>query len=171
MFGGRSEDVQIDCYRPDGSSTGLSVVGTWTTSLNVVEGGKVAGEIWHVGDLVDGAPQRFGFTTFAASLNEITAIEKGKLPPTDSRLRPDQRHAERGELDEAETWKAQLEEGQRQRRREVEERGEEHKARWFTRVEGGDEGEEMWRLKAGKGGYWDERSKGTWTGVENILAG
>ena len=171
MFGGRSEDVQVECYRPDGSSTGLSLVGTWTTSLNVVEGGKVAGEIWHAGDLVDSAPQRYGFTTFAASLNEITAIEKDRLPPTDSRLRPDQRHAERGELDGAESWKARLEERQRERRRDVEARGEGHKPRWFARVEGGDEGEEMWRLKAGKGGYWDERSKGVWTGVENILAG
>jgi hypothetical protein len=171
MFGGRSEDVVVECHRPDGASTGLSLVGTWTTSLNVVEAGKVAGEIWHAGDLVDGAPQRYGFTTFAAGLNEITDIEKGKLPPTDSRLRPDQRHAERGELDDAETWKTRLEEGQRERRRAFEERGETHKPRWFAKVEGGDEGEEMWRLKTGKGGYWDERAREAFTGVENILAG
>lgn len=171
MFGGRSEDVQVECYSPNGSSTGLSLVGTWTTSLNVVENGKIAGEIWHVGDLVDNAPQRYGFTTFAASLNEITEVEKGRLPPTDSRLRPDQRHAECGELDEAETWKTRLEEKQRERRREVEARGDVHKPRWFVKVDGGDEGEEMWKLKTGKGGYWDERSRGTWTGVENVLAG
>jgi hypothetical protein len=171
MFGGRSEDVQVECYRPDGSSTGLSLVGTWTTSLNVVENGKVAGEIWHAGDLVDNAPQRYGFTTFAASLNEITDVEKGKLPPTDSRLRPDQRYAERGDLDEAETWKMRLEEKQRERRKEVDARDDVHKPRWFVKVEGGDEGEEMWKLKTGKGGYWDERSKGIFTGVEDILSG
>lgn len=171
MFGGRSEDVQVDCYKPDGSSTGLSLVGTWTTNLNVVENGRIAGEIWHAGDLVDNAPQRFGFTTFAAGLNEITDIEKGKLPPTDSRLRPDQRATELGELDEAETWKTRLEEKQRERRREYEERGDVHKPRWFVKVEGGDEGEEIWKLKTSKGGYWDERSKGAFTGVEDILAG
>ena len=42
--------------------------------------------------------------------------------------------------------------------------------RWFTRVEGGDEGEEVWKLKGGKEGYWEERSRGQWTGVEDILA-
>jgi oxysterol-binding protein-related protein 3/6/7 len=170
MFGGRSEDVQVECYRPDGSSSGLSLVGTWTTSLNVAEGGKLVGEIWHAGDLVDNAPQRYGLTTFAAGLNEITEIERGKLPVTDSRLRPDQRAAEKGDLDGAEALKTKLEENQRMRRKEVEGRGDVHTPRWFVKVDGGDEGEEMWKLKGGKGGYWDERSRGMFTGVEDILA-
>jgi hypothetical protein len=170
MFGGRSEDVQVECYRPDGSSSGLSLVGTWTNSLNVVEGGKLVGEIWHAGDLVDNAPQRYGLTTFAAGLNEITEIERGKLPVTDSRLRPDQRAAEKGDLDGAEALKTKLEENQRMRRKEVEGRGDVHTPRWFVKVDGGDEGEEMWKLKGGKGGYWDERSRGMFTGVEDILA-
>ena len=49
-------------------------------------------------------------------------------------------------------------------------RGYVYKPRWFTRVEGGDEGEEVWKLKGGKEGYWEERSRGQWTGVEDILA-
>jgi hypothetical protein len=120
---------------------------------------------------VDDAPQRYGLTTFAANLNEITEIEEGRLPPTDTRLRPDQRAAERGELDEAEVWKTKLEEKQRERRRDTEARGDVQKPRWFVKVEGGDEGEELWKLKGGKGGYWDERSRGAFTGVEDILAG
>lgn len=171
MFGGRSEEVQVECHGPNGSSTGLSLTGNWTTSLNAVEGGKVVGEIWRAGDLVDDAPQRYGLTRFAANLNEITEIEEGKLPPTDTRLRPDQRAAERGDLDEAEVWKTKLEEKQRERRRDAEARGDTHKPRWFVKVEGGDEGEELWKLKGGKGGYWDERSRGQFTGVEDILAG
>ncbi|CRK40985.1 hypothetical protein BN1723_018799, partial [Verticillium longisporum] len=51
-------------------------------------------------------------TQFAAQLNEITEIEKGRLPPTDSRLRPDQRQAELGDLDAAEETKVVLEEEQ-----------------------------------------------------------
>lgn len=170
MFGGRSEDVQVESYGPDGASTGFSLVGTWTTSLQLLENGKAVREIWHVGDLVDNAPQTYGLTTFAASLNEITEIEKGKLPATDSRLRPDQRAAERGDLDEAEEWKRRLEERQRAKRKEVEERGEVHKPRWFVKVDGGDEGEEVWKLKTGKEGYWEERSRGAFTGVEDIFA-
>jgi hypothetical protein len=172
MFGGRSEDVQIESYGPDGVHIGVGLTGTWTNNLRVLEAGKAAGaEIWRVGELVENAPQRFGLTTFAAGLNEITELEKGKLPPTDCRLRPDQRAAERGDLDEAEIWKAKLEEKQRLRRKELEERGETYKPRWFVRVEGGDDGEEVWKLKAGKEGYWEERAKGTWTGVDDILAG
>ncbi|KAH7419902.1 Oxysterol-binding protein-domain-containing protein [Cadophora sp. MPI-SDFR-AT-0126] len=171
MFGGRSEDVQIDTYGPNGAPTGLGLVGNWTTSLQVSEGGKAKGpEIWHVGDLIDNASQKYGFTTFAAGLNEVTELEKGKLPITDSRLRPDQRAAESGDLDTAEHLKAKLEEKQRTRRKEMEQRGDVHKPRWFTRIEGGDEGEEVWKLKGGKDGYWEERSKGQWTGLEDILA-
>lgn len=171
MFGGRSEDVQIESYAADGSPTGLGMTGTWTGSLRVVESGRAGAEIWHVGDLVDNAAQTYGFTTFAAGLNEITELEKGKLPPTDCRLRPDQRAAETGNLEGAEIWKAKLEEKQRQRRKDTEERGEVHKPRWFVRVDGGDQGEEVWKLKGGKDGYWEERAKGKWEGVENILSG
>lgn len=172
MFGGRSEDVQVESYNPDGIHTGVGLTGTWTTNLRILEAGKAAGaEIWRVGELVDNAAQTYGLTTFAAGLNEITKLEKGKLPVTDCRLRPDQRAAEIGNLEEAEIWKAKLEGWQRIRRKELEDRGEVHKPRWFAKVEGGDDGEEVWKLKGGKDGYWEERAKGTWTGVENILAG
>lgn len=170
MFGGRSEDVQVDSFSPDGSPTGFGLTGNWTTSLKMLENGKNGGEIWRVGELVDNAAQRYGLTTFAAGLNEITELEKGRLPPTDGRLRPDQRALEMGDLDSAEALKAKLEESQRERRKELEGRGEEHVPKWFVKVEGGDEGEEVWKLKSGKEGYWEERSKGTWSGVENILA-
>ncbi|RDW91317.1 putative oxysterol-binding protein 1 [Coleophoma crateriformis] len=171
MFGGRSEDVQVESYDPNGKHTGISLTGTWNEKLRFLEAGKAAGaEIWRVGGLVENSPQKYGFTTFAAGLNEITELEKEKLPPTDSRLRADQRAAEEGDLDSAETWKAKLEDLQRVRRKDLEERGEVHKPRWFVKAEDGDEGEEVWRLKGGKEGYWEERAKGTWTKVENILA-
>lgn len=171
MFGGRSDEVQIESYGPDGGHTGIGLTGTWTSSLRIVEAGRSNGaEIWHAGNLVDNAAQTYGLTTFAASLNEITELEKGKLPPTDSRLRPDQRAAENGDLESAEAYKAKLEEKQRIRRKELEERGETHKPRWFVRVDGGDEGEEVWKLKVGREGYWEERARGTWEGVDDILA-
>ncbi|KAH8685669.1 oxysterol-binding protein [Tricladium varicosporioides] len=170
MFGGRSEDVQVESFGPDGSPTGVGITGNWTTSLKMHENGKGGVEIWRAGELVENAAQRYGLTTFAASLNEITELEKGKLPPTDCRLRPDQRAAEKGDLDDAEELKARLEENQRFRRKELETTGRVHVPRWFAKVEGGDDGEEVWKLKGGKDGYWEERQKGTWKGIENILA-
>lgn len=172
MFSGRSEDVQVETFTAEGKSAGSGLTGTWTNALRITEGGKAGQEIWRIGDLVDGAPKCYGLTTFAASLNEITDIEQGKLPSTDTRLRPDQRAAENGKLDEAEQLKATLEENQRVRRKAVEQAGKEHVPRWFVKVDDIGEGEEVWKLKSGKDGYWDVRSRGDWSaaGVEDVLA-
>ncbi|KAI1123977.1 Oxysterol-binding protein-domain-containing protein [Nemania abortiva] len=170
MFGGRSEDVHVDLYGPDGTPTGVNLTGTWTKSLQVVEGGKNTGqEIWKAGQLVPNAANTYGMTTFAAGLNEITDVEKNRLPPTDTRLRPDQRLAEQGNLVDAEAWKVRLEEAQRARRRDMEENGEEHKPRWFYKVADTPDGEELWRFKGGKDSYWEERGRGDWKGVEKIF--
>ncbi|POS85782.1 hypothetical protein EPUL_001897 [Erysiphe pulchra] len=171
MFGGRSEDVEVKLNGPDGKKTGISLIGTWTSSLRIVGTGKTSdSEIWRVGELVEGATKRYGLTKFAAGLNEITKIEDGKIPVTDCRLRPDQRAAEIGNLDDAEKIKEMLEDKQRLRRAEMEENGQKWKPRWFNLVNGGEEGEEVWKIKTGKEGYWEERSQGTWTGVPNVLS-
>ncbi|PTB40875.1 uncharacterized protein TrAFT101_006028 [Trichoderma asperellum] len=171
MFGGRAEDVNVETFDPKGSNTGSGLTGTWTGGLKTAGPGKSGGEeIWRVGSMVDNPTQTYGMTAFAASLNEITEIEKGKLPPTDCRLRPDQRLAEQGNLDEAELWKVKLEEAQRARRRVTEERGEVHKPRWFVKADESPEGEEVWRIKTGKESYWEERARGAWTGVEEIFS-
>lgn len=171
MFGGRSEDVEVKLNGSDGKKTGVSLIGTWTNSLRIVGTGKTSdSEIWRVGELVEGAPKRYGLTKFAAGLNEITKIEDGKIPVTDSRLRPDQRAYENGNLDDAEKIKEMLEDKQRLRRKEMEEIGKKWKPRWFNQVDGGEEGEEIWKLKTGKDGYWEERSQGTWSEVPDVLS-
>ncbi|MFQ6632850.1 hypothetical protein Gotur_010922 [Gossypium turneri] len=58
-------------------------------------------------------PTRYNLTSFAITLNEITPGLQEKLPPTDSRLRPDQRHLENGEFDRANSEKQRLERRQR----------------------------------------------------------
>lgn len=57
---------------------------------------------------------RYNLTPFAISLNELTPGLQDKLPPTDSRLRPDQRHLENGEYELANAEKLRLEQLQRQ---------------------------------------------------------
>ncbi|KAF2137258.1 uncharacterized protein K452DRAFT_302170 [Aplosporella prunicola CBS 121167] len=177
MFAGRSEEVSVQAFAPGSAAPlPLGLNGKWTQSLTLTSGGK---PIWSVGPLVDQPEKRYGFTTFAASLNEISALEQGKLAPTDSRLRPDQRAVEEGELDSAEGLKAKLEEAQRQRRKDMEERGEEWKPRFFEKVkgasgggeggEGSAGGDEVWRLKGGKEGYWDCRARGEWEGVLDVM--
>lgn len=166
MFGGRGEDVAVETFLPDGRRAGVGLTGTWTGGLKTTEGK----EIWRPGRLVDNAASTYGMTAFAATLNEITPLEQGKLPPTDTRLRPDQRLAELGKLDEAEECKVRLEEAQRRRRREMEERGEEWRPRWFVKAATAQDGEEVWRIKGGKEGYWEERASGRWKGVDDIFS-
>ncbi|KAK7273584.1 hypothetical protein RIF29_14640 [Crotalaria pallida] len=75
-------------------------------------------------------PTRYNFTCFAITLNELTPGLKEKLPPTDSRLRPDQRYLENGEFEMANSEKLRLEQRQRQARN-MQERG--WQPRWFSR--------------------------------------
>ena len=50
------------------------------------------------------------FTNFTLQLNNLPEGLKEKLPPTDSRLRPDQRAVEEGDFDRAGAEKNRLEE-------------------------------------------------------------
>ncbi|KAL9620411.1 MAG: hypothetical protein Q9204_008210 [Flavoplaca sp. TL-2023a] len=169
MFSGRSEDVVVQTFDHYGDELPLGLVGKWTTSLTMTENGQPKDhEIWTVDDLPTDAPKRYGFTTFATQLNEITSMETHKIPPTDSRLRPDQRKLEEGDVDAAEVLKGRLEEAQRKRRKEQETNGEIWEPRWFRKIDVG-EGEECWQLKEGAENYWEKRSRGAWAGLERVF--
>lgn len=170
MFSGRSEEVSTRTVDANNNPVPLGLSGSWPSSLTLTRDGNPTGTtIWTAGSLVPSAPKHYGLTSFAATLNEITSIEEKHLPVTDSRLRPDQRALENGDLDRAEEVKVQLEEGQRARRREMENAGESWTPRWFTRVSDDSDGEVAWRLKGGKDGYWEERAKGSWSNVVPVF--
>lgn len=101
---------------------------------------------------------RYNLTPFAISLNEITPGLREKLPPTDSRLRPDQRHLENGEYELANLEKLRLEQLQRQARK-LQERG--WQPRWFQKDEDG--------CFHYIGGYWETREKKDWNGIPDIF--
>ncbi|KAL1289913.1 hypothetical protein HN51_058289 [Arachis hypogaea] len=101
---------------------------------------------------------RYNLSPFAISLNEIMPGMIEKLPPTDSRLRPDQRHLENGEYELANAEKLRLEQLQRQARK-MQERG--WQPRWFQKNEDG-----SYRYK---GGYWEAREKHSWDGIPDIF--
>ena len=170
MFSGRSEDVVVQTFDSHGDELPVGLIGKWTSSLTITEHGtpQSGAPIWSVAELFPDVSKRYGLTTFAASLNEITPLEKGRLAPTDSRLRPDQRAMEEGDFGKAEEWKSRLEEGQRARRKSLEDRGREWVPRWFGRLDGG-EGDEVWVAKGGREGYWEERERGNWEKLENVL--
>ena len=164
MFSGRSEDVTVQILEGD-SPSDIGLVGKWTDSLKRTDTGDT---IWEVGALVPNAAKVYGFTTFAAALNEITEIEANHLPPTDSRLRPDQQALEAGDSDKAEGLKARLEERQRARRKVLETHGQTYKPQFFEKVANADGDEEVWMLKQ-TGGYWDKRAASDWRGVQEVF--
>ncbi|KAK1436288.1 hypothetical protein QVD17_02067 [Tagetes erecta] len=95
---------------------------------------------------------RYNLTSFAITLNELTPGLKEKLPPTDSRLRPDQRHLENGEYDMANAEKLRLETRQRMSRK-LQENG--WKPRWFEK----DSENGTYKYI---GGYWEKREDKNW---------
>lgn len=174
MFSGRSEELKGKVFEPSGTAVaGYELEGKWTDSIELATP-KGRSTIWTVGNLVPDHLKRFGFTEYAAGLNEITEIEKGFMAPTDSRLRPDQRMYENGNVDEAERLKLELEQNQRERRATLEANGQEYEPIFFEKRQhngaastGGDD--EIWMLKKGTKNYWERRRRGDWDGLVNLF--
>jgi hypothetical protein len=135
------------------------------------KGGDKAFLVWQAHERPTGIP--FNLTPFVVTLNAPFPSLLPVIAPTDTRLRPDQRAMEDGRYDDAATEKNRVEEKQRATRRGREERGEEFKARWFTKGRCETTGEEYWVFNHE---YWEVRdrvSKGetTWEkeGLEEIF--
>ncbi|KAJ3681875.1 hypothetical protein LUZ60_014448 [Juncus effusus] len=104
-------------------------------------------------------PTRYNLSSFAITLNELTQELKEKLPPTDSRLRPDQRYLENGEYEKANAEKLRLEKRQRMSSK-LQESGWEPK--WFSK---NNENETFHY----SGGYWEAREKQNWDNCPDIF--
>ncbi|CEI98073.1 hypothetical protein RMCBS344292_12190 [Rhizopus microsporus] len=157
LFGAptKRNDVVATLYDAQGTKQ-RRIVGKWSESLAEEVGldkSKLS-VLWTARP--PGVPdynKYYGFTKFATELNEITEIEQGKLPITDTRLRPDQRLYEEGQVDKADQEKLRIEQQQREKRKELEAACIEWKPRWF--ISEGDE----WVYS---GQYWHARETGQW---------
>ncbi|KAF4012532.1 hypothetical protein G4228_003658 [Cervus hanglu yarkandensis] len=99
--------------------------------------------IWKPNSMPPNYERNFGFTQFALELNELTTELKRSLPSTDTRLRPDQRYLEEGNIQAAEAQKRRIEQLQRDRRKVMEENNIVHQARFFRR-QTDSSGKEWW---------------------------
>ncbi|GAB2276084.1 Oxysterol-binding protein- protein 1C, partial [Dionaea muscipula] len=145
--------------------TVATLIGKWDKSLHYVNGdnsGKAkVSKLPSQGHLIwrrttpSKYQTRYNLSSFAITLNELTSGLKVKLPRTDSRLRPDQRHLENGEYELANSEKLRLE--QRQWQMIIASRMQQMgwKPRWFAR----DKETETYRYI---GGYWEAREQGKW---------
>ncbi|KAF8032842.1 hypothetical protein BT93_D1660 [Corymbia citriodora subsp. variegata] len=101
---------------------------------------------------------RYNMSSFAITLNELTPGLQEKLPPTDSRLRPDQRHLENGEYEKANAEKQRLEKRQRMSRNCKKMGGSPDGSR------DGEDGPFHY-----VGGYWEARQQSKWEGCLDIF--
>lgn len=100
--------------------------------------------------------QPFNLTDFAITLNALPDRLKPWLPPTDTRLRPDQRAMEEGRYDDAKDDKYRVEEKQRAHRRYREERDIQYKPQWFEKAKHPITGEEYYKPI---NDYWHQRAE------------
>ncbi|KAL6457679.1 hypothetical protein MHYP_G00346420 [Metynnis hypsauchen] len=138
------------------------------------------GGSWHEGIFCDTLPnpqciwkpnvqpedhyEYYGFSQYARELNELTPELRPLLPPTDTRFRPDQRLLEEGKVAEADKRKDEVEEKQRERRKELAKRGEEHIPRFFRKTQD-DAGREVW---VSNGTYWKIRENPGFANTTNL---
>ncbi|XP_030629991.1 oxysterol-binding protein-related protein 7 [Chanos chanos] len=138
------------------------------------------GGFWHEGIFCDTLPNPqciwkpnpqpkdyllyYGFSSFAMEMNELTPEMKPFLPPTDTRLRPDQRMLEEGRVEDTDRKKDEVEEKQRERRKLLAKRGEEHVPRFFRKTVDA-AGREVWVTN---GTYWKIRENPGFTNTENL---
>ncbi|XP_050671597.1 oxysterol-binding protein-related protein 6-like [Leptidea sinapis] len=128
----------------------LRLHGRWSEGLHAGEP-PAARSLWRPGAMPPEYELYYGFTRFAMELNEIEPGTRELLPYTDTRLRPDQRALEEGDVEGAEQYKLQLEQAQRERRRLA----TDHTPAWFRKTM--EDGEEAWVFA---GTYWRERECG-----------
>ena len=120
--------------------------------------------VWQAHKRPSGIP--FNLTPFVVTLNSVTEPLRPRLPPTDTRLRPDQRAMEDGEYDFAAIEKNRVETKQRAARRAREDKGEEFKPKWFEKKLDVVTGEEYWETT---GQYWNARENGDWSACDDIF--
>lgn len=150
-YWGASNVVSGTVHEPSGEVV-CHLEGKWDDQMAQTFDSSNFRILWRMTPFPKNSHEYYGFTSFGITLNELTSDIVGKLPPTDSRFRPDVRALENGDLEEAEDQKTRVEEMQRERRRQ----GQDRQSRWFRQ-----EGDE-WVYS---GGYWEARARG-WKGED-----
>uniref|UniRef100_A0A671YTL6 Oxysterol-binding protein n=1 Tax=Sparus aurata TaxID=8175 RepID=A0A671YTL6_SPAAU len=98
-------------------------------TVQVIPGSEL---VWKITPRPDNSAKFYAFSTFAMHLNELEKSMEGVIPLTDSRLRPDIRAMENGDIDLASAEKKRLEEKQRMARKNRTKSSEDWKTRSVT---------------------------------------
>ena len=154
------------------------ISGTWSGSLKCqpmnADGKKVDDTVqptmlWESIPWPDQNEMMYFFTLFTLQLNHLPDSLKEKLPPTDSRLRPDIRELENGDMEAATEQKNRLEEKQRALRKYREENpGNDFEPHYFTKTVCADSQEEVY-MYGDKRDYWADRKNRDWAHLDDLF--
>lgn len=133
----------------------LIIEGNWLSHLDVIDPEtNVRQTIWNLNKIEGDPEENFYFSDFVINLNNLTDEMRGKLPPSDSRFRPDQRCLEMQDYDKAAAEKHRLEEKQRTTRKEREKKKMKYKPLYFEESYDDLTGELVYLYK---GDYFEDR--------------
>jgi hypothetical protein len=133
----------------------------WATELRTGE----CLPIWQKFPLPEDWQNLYCFTQHSLQLNHLPDKLLPLLPPTDTRLRPDQRALENGDMKLASAEKNRLEEKQRAARRVLEEKKVAYQSQYFTQHTD-PRSKETTYLFNGK--YWKDRETHNWSHSPDI---
>jgi hypothetical protein len=152
-------DYEVDGQITDAKGTTMYLVqGLWKESLDIIDPKtKEVTNICRKKPDPSNSEKYFSFTAFAINANHLNEAILRKVAPTDSRLRPDLRAYEHGNIKMAAEFKTRLEESQRARRKANQEQGKEFKPLWFEYSQNGEEIKTRY-----KGEYWKCWESGKW---------
>jgi len=162
FFGGSSSaspNEVIGVVRSADGSRKFKISGRWDDlMMREMPDGQIV-VIWKATPLPPLAHEYYGFSTFALRLNQLLPGQTETIPPTDTRLRPDQRLLEEARVPEAEAEQLRLIERSRQVRAQLEAQGLEWKPRWFSLVNG------KWQFN---GNYWQVKETKSWSNLPEL---
>lgn len=131
----------------------VEIEGNWCSHMDVIINGERK-RIWEKYNT--DTYENYYLTDFSSNLNYLTEELKKVIPPTDSRLRPDQRALEQHEFDFAAKEKHRLEEKQRKKRKENEKnKNYKHNPMYFTETYDDLSGELIYEYN---NKYWEDRN-------------
>jgi len=158
--------IEGECIDAEGNIV-YELNGFWHREISIkhVETGEET-LIWKLNPRLDQWDHLYRFSLFTLQLNYIDEDLIEKIPVTDSRLRPDQRALENGDLTIANEEKIKVEEFQRSKRKEREEAKIEWVPRYFEETLDEPSGQNYYKFN---GKYWKDRETGKVKEFERVF--
>lgn len=151
------------------------IKGNWNSSMYITDkNGNNKMELWKINDepCVKNTDllNNYMMSEYSCNLNYLPNENESDLanviPPTDSRLRSDQRALEIGNITEAEKEKIRIENNQRARHKQFEEEKIKYEPNYFADVYESKSNEYVYIYK---GGYWEDRKNKNFCHLHNIF--